>query len=267
LFLVPGGGGNVLYFYPLGEQLGRARSCYGLQARGLDGVTPPLHDLAQIAREMVGEIKQVQPEGPYLIAGHCVGGLVAFAIAQELLAAGDGIERLLVIDAPAPHFFDATGPADLSQAQWITILVSVIAHMTGQPLSLDAQALESATKEERLIHLRDCLAEAGVVPANTPLAPIGGLLDVFIANSQLSYDDKGNSHPMPITLYRACEIDPHYDYRKYDDAGVEMSNSTLGWGRYANGEVGVHLVDGDHITMLAAANANGLATAILNSLG
>jgi len=261
LFFVPGGGGNVLYFYALAEQLGTRRPFYGLQARGLDGVTAPLQTVTAIAAAMVAEIKQAQPQGPYLIGGHCVGGLIAFAITQQLLAMGDEIQQLLILDAPAPHFFPRKS-IDLSTAQWIAILVGTVAHMTGQNLSIDSAVLEPLGPDEQLEQLRLLIARAGLVPDNTPLRQIRGLLYVFMSNAQLHHDGAATTHPVPISVLRAREINLHYDYRNLDDEGCEMAGSSLGWQHYGSGPVQVQLVDGDHITMLAAHKASGLAATI-----
>ena len=50
----------------------------------------------------LGEIRRLQPEGPYLIAGYCFGGLVAYEMAQQLQAAGETVAPLLLIEAEAP---------------------------------------------------------------------------------------------------------------------------------------------------------------------
>lgn len=266
LFFVPGGGGNVLYFYPLAEQLGGARPFFGLQSRGLDGISQPLQSARQIAVEMVQEIRRAQPQGPYVIGGHCVGGLVAFAIAQQLLAEGEQVAQLLIMDAPAPHFFVPREGEALSEAQWISVLVGTVAHMTGQALALDPAELEALESDMRLARLRALLAGAGMVPENTPLAQVRGLLQVFMANAQLHHEAREGDAPVPITLFRAREINPHYDYSPCDDPQTDLATSTLGWSRYASGPVRVELVDGDHITMLAPRQAGGLAAALARTL-
>lgn len=105
MFFIPGGGGNVLYYYALAQHLGEDQPFYAMQAVGLDGVTPPLSTVQEMAKATIQEIKQVQPQGPYLIGGHCVGSLIAYEITQQLIANGDEIQQLFVLDAPAPHFF------------------------------------------------------------------------------------------------------------------------------------------------------------------
>ena len=50
----------------------------------------------------LGAITEVQPHGPYLLAGMCFGGLVALEIARRLLESGESIGLLALIDT-YPH--------------------------------------------------------------------------------------------------------------------------------------------------------------------
>ncbi|HEY6085891.1 MAG TPA: thioesterase domain-containing protein, partial [Nitrospira sp.] len=90
LFLVSGVGGNVLVFAKLAKLLGMEQPVYGLQARGLDGKEAPFTSVIDMAAHYVREIRQVQSQGPYWIAGICTGGLIAYEMAQQLAA--DGIK-------------------------------------------------------------------------------------------------------------------------------------------------------------------------------
>ncbi|AHG93595.1 amino acid adenylation domain protein (plasmid) [Gemmatirosa kalamazoonensis] len=54
-----------------------------------------------MARRHVAELRRVRPHGPYLVGGFCVGGLVAYEIAQQLAAAGERVELLVLVDTAA----------------------------------------------------------------------------------------------------------------------------------------------------------------------
>jgi thioesterase domain-containing protein len=47
-------------------------------------------------------LKSVQPHGPYLLAGHSIGGSVAYEIASRLRAQGEEVALLVLLDTPAP---------------------------------------------------------------------------------------------------------------------------------------------------------------------
>src|SRR5262249_15055018 len=78
LFSVPGAGGNAIYFYNLARQLGSSQPFYGFQGVGFDGEAPPQTTVEAMAAHYIASMREVQPSGPYCLAGHSLGGWVAF---------------------------------------------------------------------------------------------------------------------------------------------------------------------------------------------
>ena len=103
LFAVPGIGGNVVGFYELAQLLGGAHPFYGLQSRGLDGQAEPFSTVEDIATHFVSEIKKVQSSGPYFLIGACIGGIVAWEMAQQLSAKGEKVALLAMLETWPPH--------------------------------------------------------------------------------------------------------------------------------------------------------------------
>ena len=101
-FLVAGMFGNVLNLRHLAQLLGTDRPFYGVQARGLLGGAEPHTRLEDAARDYLAEIRQVQPQGPYLIGGFSGGGLTALEMAHQLRAAGEEVSLLTMLDTPLP---------------------------------------------------------------------------------------------------------------------------------------------------------------------
>jgi amino acid adenylation domain-containing protein len=98
LFALPGVGGNVIGYLQLAELLGKDQPFYGLQARGLDGKERPLTSMEEIAAHHVTELRTVQPHGPYFLLGLCVGGVIAYEMAQQLVRDGEKIGMLGMLD-------------------------------------------------------------------------------------------------------------------------------------------------------------------------
>jgi thioesterase domain-containing protein len=98
-----GAGGTVLMYRDLSRHLGDDQPFYGLQSQGLDGSCPPLTSIAEMAAVYVKEIRRVQPHGPYFIAGYCMGGTVAFEVAQQLHELGEPIALLALFDTMNWH--------------------------------------------------------------------------------------------------------------------------------------------------------------------
>jgi len=91
-------GGNVLNYRQLSQCMGPEQPLYGLQSQGLDGTSPPLTTIEQMAQLYVKAIQSVQPHGPYLLGGYCLGGTIAYEVAQQLRAAGETISLLALFD-------------------------------------------------------------------------------------------------------------------------------------------------------------------------
>lgn len=70
---------------------------YGLQ----DGVQNPSR-IEDLATTYIQEIATVQSEGPYLLGGVCMGGMVAFEMAQQLLSQGHEVALLALIEPSPP---------------------------------------------------------------------------------------------------------------------------------------------------------------------
>jgi len=47
-------------------------------------------------------MRQVQPHGPYMLGGFSGGGITAYEIAQQLTAAGEDVDALVMLDTPLP---------------------------------------------------------------------------------------------------------------------------------------------------------------------
>ena len=93
---------SVLELNNIGKYFDRDRPFYGLQPSGLDA-REQIHDsIPAMAAHYIESIRSVQPEGPYLIAGHCDGGWVAYEMAIQLQEMGEQVGYLGLVDLPAP---------------------------------------------------------------------------------------------------------------------------------------------------------------------
>ncbi len=101
-FCVHGAGGNIMIFQDLCKNLGDDQPFYGLQAQGLDGESEPLTSVEAMAAQYLSEIRQVQPKGPYIFGGMCLGGLIAYEMAQQTVAAGEEVALVILLDARNP---------------------------------------------------------------------------------------------------------------------------------------------------------------------
>lgn len=57
---------------------------------------------SQLTDAYVAELRRRQPRGPYFLGGWSAGGICAYDIMQRLVAAGEMVLRLILIDSPNP---------------------------------------------------------------------------------------------------------------------------------------------------------------------
>jgi thioesterase domain-containing protein/acyl carrier protein len=98
LFLVHAAEGNVLLYRALASHLGAEQPVYGLQSAGLDGKSPIDAQFEHVACRYIKEIRQVQPEGPYMLGGYCLGGTLALEMARQLLQDGETVGLVAMIE-------------------------------------------------------------------------------------------------------------------------------------------------------------------------
>ncbi len=97
-FCVHGAGGNVFIYRDLAKLLGPDQPFYGLLSRGLDGKVELQKSVPDMARVYVDAVQRVQPHGPYFLGGYCMGGTVAYEMAQQLSAKGEQVGMVALFD-------------------------------------------------------------------------------------------------------------------------------------------------------------------------
>ena len=102
LFVTHGIGGNVMDFFQVVKYIETSQPVYGMQSKGVSGVEEPFKRVEDMAQYFLDAMKERQPRGPYYLAGYSLGGLVMLEVAQRLVARGDKVGLLALLEA-YPH--------------------------------------------------------------------------------------------------------------------------------------------------------------------
>jgi thioesterase domain-containing protein len=102
LFFVPGGARSGISLMNLATRLNPAQPVYALEYPGMDGYLEPMDDIRSLAEFFIQQIHSVQSEGPYHLAGPCLGGMIVFEMAQQLVASGKEVGVLALLDSTPP---------------------------------------------------------------------------------------------------------------------------------------------------------------------
>jgi len=242
-FCIHGSGGNVLNFRDLSQAMGRSQPFYGLQSRGIDGVSRPHHSIEEMANAYLGEIRELQPEGPYMLGGYSGGGLVAFEMAHQLTAAGQAVAVVVMFDTFPPKIADR----DITVAVRLRRLrdehMGYLKHIVMRRVDARRDAAQLARAEE-------IAARGGVVPVE--------LRDMHVQHSFVRAADKYVLRPWAghVVLMRA------------EKTGFEAEGlgPAYGWDEVVTGGVEVVEVPGNHDTLVLEPNATTLVQELRSTL-
>jgi len=101
-YCVHGGGGEVLFARDLVRHFPSDQPFYGLHAIGVTSRTERDSTIEAMAERYLREILAKQPGGPYYLGGFCLGGLVAYEMAQRLTRQGLEVGLVVMIDTYNP---------------------------------------------------------------------------------------------------------------------------------------------------------------------
>ncbi|MEA2626057.1 MAG: hypothetical protein QOD06_2102 [Candidatus Binatota bacterium] len=225
LFCVHGVGGNVLEFRDVGRHLGTDQPVYGLQAQGLDGTQEPYSRVEAMAAHYVREIRAVQLEGPYALGGYSFGGMVAFEMAQQLVAEGQSVSLVALLDTDCPDY--VTPPL-------LRRLTSHVAQFLGSGLRFSDRVAYLRTRIQRAFSK---MVYRSLRSLNRPLPP--ALRNVEMINRQAMQIYVPRPYAGRVTLFRAA-----------DTAAEVGSDAESGWRRLASGGLDVQPVPGNHDTFV-----------------
>jgi amino acid adenylation domain-containing protein len=106
LFCVAAVGGTVLTYYALTHLLGEDQPVYGLQDPAHVTGKDPIATVEELADLYTHTLREVQPHGPYRLFGWSFGAIVACEIARRLVARGETVEALFLLDPPPMSFLE-----------------------------------------------------------------------------------------------------------------------------------------------------------------
>ncbi|MGB8509398.1 MAG: amino acid adenylation domain-containing protein [Pyrinomonadaceae bacterium] len=244
LFCVHGSGGSVLPYLDLAKQFGPERSFYAFQSQHQDGEQTPA-DIEAMADIYVEALCGVQPEGPYLLSGWSMGGLVAYEMARRLQARGEKVELLALLDTSVP---------DPDERALRTDRAATLANFSrdlGIPaeyLALPWEYVAEQEPDEQLNYLLRQGVRARLFSPEMELTDLRRLFKLF----QSHFSAMLNYEPQPLD----CRIVLFSAREGLVGATREQS---LGWHKIVSGPLEVYPTPGDHYTMLGKPNVEALA--------
>ncbi len=262
LFLVHPVGGNVFCYTELSRLLGEDQPVYGLQALGLSPAgTAAQETVEAMAATYVAALREAQPRGPYRLGGWSIGGVLAYAMAQELRQGGEEVELLALFDSLAPVLSRGEERAEIVEIDDSLLLAGLardLAGLSGRPVTLAPAELAGLDPEVGLARVIERVREAGALPAGVTAEQIGRLWRVFRANVRAVRAYR--PAPVPAGTTEVALFVTHGNPER-DSLGAD-----LGWGKLVGGGLAVSELSGDHYSLLREPVVQELADGLLRRL-
>lgn len=237
VFVIHSWTGDVTSFLEFAQEMAPEYPVYGLQSAGLDQDQPRHETVEAMATHYLSEIRSVYPHGPYALVGRCFGNVLALEMAQQMRAEGEEDAHLFIVDSGI-FFEDPTMPG---------------------------RAANYAEVSRRLIGERGVIGMVQAV-AKSKMSRLKRRLGIGGGRKS-----RAESHPRIVrrnkAAYRRYEIEPYPGPATLIRSSAWAGNHRRDWQiptwqNIALGGLEVHVVPGDHATILKAPYVAGVAAQI-----
>lgn len=250
IFCIHGGDGGVIFYRNLAGRMPRDYSFHAIESLELgNSGAVERASIEETASAYLGNILEIQKEGPFKLAGYSFGGVVAHEIACQLLDLGHQVEFL--------GMFDTHNPNAPSRRYRI-----------GERLSVFWQQSSGASLPERLGLLKSRIVEGAQthrrVKAELKAATTNGPADAYSDLRRVQVREQNwramlayNPRPFKgrITLFKTTHVDDKVEHP-----------ADYGWSGVAQSGLDIVSVSGHHLALFAPEYAETLSDAFLGSL-
>ncbi|TCM20815.1 acyl transferase domain-containing protein [Novosphingobium sp. PhB165] len=262
LFLIHDGLGETLLYRGLALRLDSARPILGLEPlRNADGSYAHTR-IDEMAAYYLGLIRQARPTGPYLLAGLCAGGVIAFEIGRQLQDLGEQVAFVGIIDAAD---VEARRRRFLNTRFRLARMRGLIGEVgTAHVLPELGRRAWNAVRWEvgsRVSRIRDRRTvqslRAGGVPTaaeSTPARAMSFLKLYEVAHKE--HQPRGIFEGGMVALFKASDVTNLPDDMPYR---LTYRDYALGWGKRVREEIMIVDVPGGHGSSLQEPNIETLA--------
>jgi thioesterase domain-containing protein len=238
-------GGYAHCYSELANTLNYRGPVFGLQ---VDGVVP--ETIEAMAKKYIEAIKSVQLEGPYLLGGWSMGGVVAYEMAQQLNSAQENVDLLLMIDSlysPIGATDTFPGMSTPDERALLQVLASELG-ITAKGLSpSEKDALDAMPLDELLVTVLRLGKDQNLLSMNFDLQELRERYAVTLKNS------------MALRAYRPKPLDIEIQLVRAE--GNENVDWDLGWSSVA-AKVSVTNQSGDHLSMMHRPHLSALSKTV-----
>ena len=236
-------------------------SSFALQPVPAGGSTGYLVSVEEMAEKCLDDLVKVWPEGPYVLGGWSLGGLIAWEAAVRLGSAGNPPRDLLLIDP-----MDPTAPAgdqdrDGSKVQdldgWFAEILSVLEGRT-QPSLREDQREELAALLDQVSLPHKYLD----YPASDLVQILKGIHISLFAEKNYVPPSFDGDVTLVVTEDSMRDHSEQSTNRRVDES-VEIA--VAGWRARTNGDFRAYVIDATHLSVVFDPSRAGAVAQVINN--
>jgi amino acid adenylation domain-containing protein len=273
LFFAHPAGGVALCYLDLARCLGSDQPFYGFQTPGLYGERDYFTSIEAMASHYIEAMRTVQPEGPYFLGGWSLGCIIAYEMAQQLVAQGQKVSQLLLLDCGAwAHRIDGQFQEQEQEQDMEDDDAELLMSIFAEALPIAGEELEPLKGDERLDYVLKRARSKNILPPDIDVPRARAFLKLYKTNNRAMSKYIAQVYPGTVTLFKTAK---NIEIPSSGDAALseEMlkiikmeQDPTMGWGGLAASGVRVIDVPGNHQTMVNRPHVETLALKIKDCL-
>ncbi|NOT13706.1 MAG: hypothetical protein HOP23_18090, partial [Methylococcaceae bacterium] len=243
LILVHPVGGEISYAENIIPWINSDIPIYGLVSSEFVFGEIPISSVEEMAAQYIRNIRNIQPNGPYRIAGWSAGGTIAYEIANQLIGMDEKVEFVGLIDTA--YEYDV-----VSSLTDVDILLMYIYDRVPQNVFEELSALSNRKTLDEIIEI---CKQSDILPNEIDNKTVQRRINVFKIIDRAVIEYNRYSITAPLTLFVAKDNDFYEEFCSK-------------WKAIAGDNIKIILINGNHNSIVKAPNAQCLGESLSQEL-
>jgi len=247
LFFIHPASGETFGYMNIVRYIKMEQPVYGVRSSD-----PALTRIEKMANRYVDLIKEIQPEGPYMICGYSMGGYIALEVAKILFNQGETIRFLALIDTALPIDSHKEKCSNMySESAEIDAIFREILKGFTNPFLTDQQKEDFAhmTFNEQMVYVLEQMKNTNRATPNAEISWLQELIHNVYRNENAIKYYRPTLYPSDMVLITAAD-------------NKESETENYDWENFLSGNLIQYKIPGNHYSILHEPNVKRLGEII-----
>jgi amino acid adenylation domain-containing protein len=248
IVLVPGIDGTLLQLGDLTHALAASHPVFGLRHHGTEPGETPDPTIPDMARRCLEPICRAAAGQPVHLVGYSIGGLLAYEIALQLLAAGHGVASITLIDVATPQYVLRKKPLGqrlLKAVRSPALVPWILYHSLRRRLAGTEKQIAGTTSDQ---------------PTDAPQTPLAAKIAVRVGYFPKAEDVAQRQMLEAMGHYTPQPLPPNQPLHLITSKDTDHTDPRAsGWRPLVTGNLKIDPLPGDHLEIVKPPHVHQLA--------